>query len=213
MIKYGFHLLSSLRALAKQSIFRNGLPRRPEGLLAMTKDSGVAAVEFALVVPVLITLLLAGYQMNTYFLVHQKVEKIAYTVADVTAQSDTITAPQLDLILDSAAQIMDPYPFLEDGIVIVSSIYKETDTSDPVVRWQYVGGGTLPRVSLIGAANEVAALPGGLVLNARENIIVAEVFYDNQLSMEAVLSDQEDIYKYAIYKPRLGDLLTAPGAS
>lgn len=172
---------------------------------------GVAAVEFALVAPFMIFLLLGGYQMNTYFMVHQKVEKIAYTVADVTAQETTITAAQLDLILDSAAKIMEPYTFGVDGVVIISSIYKETDTSEPTVRWQYVGGGTLSRVSLIGAANTVAALPAGLELNAKEDIIVAEVFYRNTLSMSQIFSeDQEDIYKYAIYKPRLGDLLTAP---
>lgn len=172
--------------------------------------AGVAAVEFAFVAPILLTLLLGGYELGQYFLVHQKVEKVAYTVADVTSQQTSVTGAQLNQILESAAQIMDPYEFGSDGVVIITSVYKADATSQPVVRWQYSGGGTLARSSKIGTKNQVAALPDGLTLNAADNIILAETYYEFAPQLTEAVIGEEELYKVAIYKPRLGALITDP---
>ena len=49
-------------------------------------ERGIAAVEFALVSPILFLLLLGGVEVGRYILVHQKVEKMAYSVSDVVSQ-------------------------------------------------------------------------------------------------------------------------------
>ncbi len=172
-------------------------------------EQGIAAVEFALVLPFLVLLFLGGFEVNRYILMHQKVEKVAYTLADVVAQSTSITTAQLNQVYTAAEQIMLPYSFGADGVVIVSSIYK-SGTSSPVIRWSYRGGGTLDRSSMIGTVNGVATLPPGLILNDKDNIIISEVFYVYRPVLTGTLIGVTDIYKTALFKPRLGALLTAP---
>ena len=80
----------------------------------------------------------------------------------------------------------------------------------PVVNWQYVGGGSLSRASLIGVVNGNATLPAGLTLNVKDNVIVAEVFYRPTPIFLTESWAATEIYKSAIFKPRLGALTTPP---
>lgn len=172
-------------------------------------EYGVAAVEFALVLPMLAALLIGGFEVNRFLLVHQKVEKVTYTVADVVAQSESVTQSQLNQIFVAAQEIMQPYSFDGNGIVIVSSVSK-TGTESPKVRWRYTGGGTLARSGQIGSVGATASLPGGLTLGAGDNVIVAEVYYRYHPVLESAALEESDIYKTAIFKPRLGALVTTP---
>ena len=172
-------------------------------------EHGLAAVEFALVLPMLAAMFLGGFELNRFILVHQKVEKVTYTVADVVAQSQSVTQSQLDQIFIAAEEIMQPYDFGDDGVVIVTSVSK-SGTENPKVRWRYTGGGTLSRSSTVGAVDATASLPGGLTLNAGDNVIVAEVYYRYHPVLEGTAVSESDIYKTAIFKPRLGALVTTP---
>lgn len=173
-------------------------------------ENGVAAIEFALTAPILMLLLLGGVELSRFILLHQKVEKVAYTVSDVVAQSTSVTRSQLDQIYTAAEQIMLPYSFGADGVVIVNSVYKSSSNATPTIRWVYQGGGTLARTSQIGVANGNATLPPGLTLNDKDNIIIAEVYYTYRPLLTGSMIPVTDIYKMAIFKPRLGALITAP---
>lgn len=173
-------------------------------------QKGIAAVEFALFIPLLFTLFLTGFEANRFLLVHQKADRVAYTVADVVTQSKSVTNSQLSMILTSASQIMEPFSFTSEGVVLVSSVYQPDGTDPPSVRWQYSGGGILPRPSQVGDVNDEAQLPGSMALNARDNVIVAEVFYRYQPLFSIGLFEAQDVYKSVLYKPRLGALTTPP---
>lgn len=169
-----------------------------------------AAVEFALAVPFIILLFAGATDLLRLLLVHQKVERIAYSTADLVAQSDGITAGQLAQIWNAPREIMQPFVFGERGRVILSSVHREVGEDDAEVRWRCAGGGTLEEVSRLASVGSVTTLPGGLTINERENVIVAEVFYvfDNFLPIDFV--DVGVVYKTAVFKPRFGSLLTAP---
>lgn len=175
----------------------------------LPNQRGAAAAEFAIMFPVLLLLLLGGFEISRFLLIHQKADKVAYTVTDVVAQSTSVTNAQLALVMSAAAQIMQPFTFGANGRVIVSSVY-QNGTNPPVVRWQYAGGGTLSRTSQIGTVNGNATLPGGLTLNDRDNVIIAEVYYSYVPVFSGGLMTARDIYKNAIFKPRLGALTTPP---
>ncbi len=171
--------------------------------------SGVAAIEFAMALPVLLLLFLGGFEVSHLLLLHQKSDRIAYTVADVVTQSTTVTNAQLNQILNASAQIMQPFTFGANGVVIITSVY-QSSTNPPTVRWRYTGGGTLPRTSQIGSVNGTATLPSGLTLNDRDNIIISEVYYRYTPLFPGIIFDARDIYKTVIFKPRLGALTTPP---
>lgn len=175
-------------------------------------ERGVAAVELALVFPILLILLLGGLDMTRYMLYHQKTERITFTVADLVTQSQSVTKVQMDDIVLAAGQIMQPFTFGANGVVIVSSIYKDPAQIYPTIRWQYTGGGSLARTSKIGILNGTPKLPAGLTLNDKDNVIIAETYLRFSPAFNSGYTPVSDIYKIAVYKPRLGALLSLPNS-
>lgn len=174
------------------------------------RDSGLAAVEFAFLLPILLTLSFGALELTMKLLAAQKVEKLAATTADVVAQSEVATVTGMDQLLSATTDIMQPFDFGADGVVIVSSVYLDAGAANPVVNWRHSGGGTLVETSELGAVGGTADLPDDFVLNEKENVIVAEVFYTYQPLWEGLFFEAATIYRQAFFKPRLGALTDAP---
>lgn len=181
---------------------------RPHTFIKST--AGIVATEFALMAPLLLLLLLGGMEISRFMLLHQKTEKVSYTIDDVVTQNTTITNAQLAQIVTAAAQIMQPYTFAANGVVIISSVYQSGTVNPPTVRWRYTGGGTLARTSKVGSVNGYATLPGGLTLNDKDNVIIVEVYYRYSPMFSGGVVGTQDIYKSTVFKPRLGALTTTP---
>lgn len=171
---------------------------------------GVAAVEFALTLPIWIMLLL-GMSDGAYCLVvNERTDRIAYSVTDIVSQYQTITLLNLNDIVQAASQIMNPFVFGGNGVVIVTSVYKPTGLN-PIIEWQYTGGGTLAKGSQIGVTGATPTLPNGLVLNDNDNVIVSEVYYNfTPMFVSEGLFSAGTIYRTAVYKPRLSPLISPP---
>ena len=86
-------------------------------------ERGVAAIEFALVVPILLVLLLGCFEVPRYVLVMQKIARTSSGVADLTAQADEpILTNQMNDIFTAGKIMMQPYDVVTSGVIIVSSI-------------------------------------------------------------------------------------------
>lgn len=173
-------------------------------------ERGLAAVEFALAAPLIILLCLGGFELSRYTLLNQKIEKIAFTVADVTSQNETLTNSQIQDIFEAAGQIADPFDFNTNGLAIVTSVYQAVGDEYPEVNWQRCGGGSGTFTSDIGSEGLTATMPNGLELNERDNVIISEVYYAYEPMFTLGLFEAKNIYKTTIFKPRLGDLTTSP---
>jgi len=171
---------------------------------------GLAAVEFALTMPIWITLLL-GISDGTYFLlVNERCDRIAYSVTDIVTQYQAISLANLSDIVKAAGQLMQPIPFTSNGIVIITSVYKPAG-KNPTISWQYSGGGSLAAVSQIGATGGTPTLPNGLVLNDNDNVVISEVYYKFvPLFLTDTLFPSKNLYRVAVYKPRLSQLIKTP---
>jgi Flp pilus assembly pilin Flp len=176
-------------------------------------EHGVAAVEFALVSPILFMLLLGGVEVGRYILVHQKAEKMVYSVADVISQLENVTAGDVDAVFGAATEFMNPYDnFPARGVLHLSSVHKDPADADQEVRWQCTGGGTMWADSRVGeVAAGAAVLPGSFVLEDDDNVIVAEAHYVYKPVLKWYNIQNIIIYKSTMFRPRLGALTTAPG--
>ncbi len=185
-------------------------------MLRRLKDDqrGIAAVEMALASPILFFLLLGGTEMGRYILTHQKVEKMAYAVADVISQYELLTSADVAIVMNASAELMNPYEsFDTNGTMILTSIHKDPNDNDQLVRWQCAGGGSLSATSHVGVINSTAKaeLPGDLILDDGDNVIVSEIFYTYEPIITWINIQKLDLYKTAMFRPRLGQLTTAPG--
>ena len=171
---------------------------------------GIAMVELALALPLLMTLFYGTVEVTRYVLITQKVEKLAHSVADMTAQSATASAASLNQVMAAASDIMSPYTVGSNGRIIISSLYRAPGTVDPKINWRYEGGGTLIAASALGLVAATPTMPSAFTFDERENIISAEVYYRFSPLISSQFFGTTTIYRVAFYKPRFGALLTAP---
>ena len=171
---------------------------------------GIAATEFALTLPIWVIMLLGGADGTYCMLVNEKTDRIAYTVTDIVTQYQTVTMADLSDIVGAASQLMEPFPFSTKGVVIVTSVYKPAGQA-PYICWQYSGGGSLTQNSKIGTTGGSPQLPNGLTLNDNDNVIISEVYYNfTPMFVSANLFSANQVYRVAIYKPRLSPLIDTP---
>jgi Flp pilus assembly protein TadG len=72
-------------------------------------EHAIAAVEFALVLPFMIALLLGGIEISNAVSVSRKVTLTAHSVADLVTQYSSISSTQMSTILGATSVIMAPY--------------------------------------------------------------------------------------------------------
>jgi Flp pilus assembly protein TadG len=173
-------------------------------------EGGIALVEFALVLPVLMTLFYGTIEVTRYILISQKVEKLAHSVADLTAQSAVTTTASLNQVMAAASDIMSPYSMTTNGKVIISSLYRPAGVANASINWRYEGGGSYAASSMLGAVGDAPAMPAGFTFDERENVISAEVYYEFSPMISNQFFGTKTVYRVAFYKPRLGALLAAP---
>lgn len=169
-----------------------------------TAEQGLAAIEFALSLPLLILLTFGSIEVTRYVLITQKLERVSIILSDLVAQSSTITTAQLDQIIPAAGQVLLPYSFATDGYAIISSV-KKTGTNPPVITWQYKSSGTA-QVSQVGVNGGTATMPAGFTMVDKDMVIITEVFYNYKPILSGTIYSNSQMYRYSIYKPRLGDL-------
>lgn len=181
-------------------------------LSPLSRQDGLAYIEFALSLSFLLFMFLGSVEVSRYILTIQKLEKTVETVANVTTQADPNSSPltvtQMQQLMSAVQDMMSPYSFNSNGLVIVTDVTK-TGSNSPVVNWQYCGGGTMTQASGIGnTIGGNATLPSGFAMTSGEEVVIAEIFYNYQpvvTSQWSVIAATK-IYRTAVFMPRLGVL-------
>lgn len=86
------------------------LPKLRSVAVGLCHDrAGVALIEFAFALPILVLLYIAGYQLTDGISAYRKVTLAVRTIADVTSQYSSVKDSDLDMILNASQQVMSPY--------------------------------------------------------------------------------------------------------
>ena len=105
---------------------------------------GIAAVEFAMIVPVLLLLLLASFDAGRAIALYMKVRAAAFTLASITNQFSTSTnsiqTATMTTITNASARVLDPYPL--SAAVEKITLIKATSLTAATVSWSYSLNGT-----------------------------------------------------------------------
>jgi Flp pilus assembly protein TadG len=106
---------------------------------------GVAAIEFAMIMPVLLILFLSSFDVGNAIIVYLKVRAATFELAAITNQYGTgstaqISTSNMAAITGAVSQVMAPYS-TTSTIVTISQI-KATSASAATVSWSYSVNGT-----------------------------------------------------------------------
>lgn len=128
-----------MRITRHGTAWRRGLRRR------ISDDRGVAAVEFALLLPFLLLLYLGSVEITQGVLLQRQTSLTATTVANIVAQYASISAStQLPDILNASTQIFAPNPASNASVVV--SLVTIDSSGNATVTWSQTLNGTVRQV-------------------------------------------------------------------
>lgn len=87
---------------------------------------GLAAVEFALIAPLMIILFFGSVELSTALDCKSRVGRVGYTVADLVAQSTTVSTTDTTNFFNAANAILYPYASANAKIIVSSITYDST---------------------------------------------------------------------------------------
>lgn len=152
---------------------RHMIVKARSGLRALARDTkGVSAVEFALLLPIMITMYIGAVEFSHALTVDRRVTAVASAASDLVAQSEEVNSGAVQDIFTAATSILLPYSAAPISIVL-SSVVADSN-NDTTVGWSCAHNG--------GAAHSTGSaytLPEGLT-QPFSSVIVAEVSYSYQ---------------------------------
>lgn len=169
-------------------------------------ETGVAAVEFALIVPIMLLVYIGMVEASALISMDRKVQSVSGAVGDLVArEAGEITSATLADYVKVASGIMTPYPVapLEQIITQVEVAADRTTSVDWSKRFV---GETVQSTGARAAGEEYEGLPDEIIdIALGQYVIVAESSY-SYLPLYGIVFDQPiNLYRENFYLPRFGE--------
>jgi Flp pilus assembly protein TadG len=169
---------------------------------------GVAALEFALVAPFLILMMLAGADLTIFMRTNMRIDETATEIALVVTQYQDLYDGDFTGLFNAAQTVAGTTTVTgQFGRTIVTGIVNTNGTQ--TIAWQKLSpSGTF--TSLFGAPGSIQPLPNNYVVPTGGTLIVVEVFTSaSPWVLSASLmggAGTTSVRSYALYQARLGTL-------
>jgi Flp pilus assembly protein TadG len=183
------------------ALWLESLKRRLGGLAG--DQRGVSAVEFALLLPLMVSLYLGTVEMSQGIGADRKVTLTARTIADLVSQVSSVASSDITNSLNAASAVMAPFP-VSNLKVTVSSISIDAN-SKATVAWSCTLNGTAR------SKGSSITLPTALVVPST-SLIFSEVQYAYKPVVGYVISGTLNLKDQIYMRPRLSDSVTGPSS-
>ena len=171
---------------------------RSPGALARDR-AGASAVEFALLLPLLVLLLFGSIEVTQAVMAKRKVTLVSSSLADLVSQKSSVSGTEMSNIFDAGAAIVTPFDSTKLSSV-VSSV--QIDNNGKVtVAWSQARNGT---ARTQGAAY---ALPANLVV-PNTGVIVSEIAYTYKPVLGYVITGSLNLSETSYLRPRASQNVT-----
>jgi Flp pilus assembly protein TadG len=167
-----------------------------------TKDErGVSAIEFAMVLPLLVTLYLGGVEVSQAVAIQRKVTLTARTVADLVSRVSSINKAGTTAVLDASTAVLAPFPVDKAGVTV--SLINIDATSKLTVAWSETKGGTQRTTVPAGT------LPAALVV-PNTSLVWGETTYAYKPTIGYTMTGTLNLKDQIFMRPRLSDTVQHP---
>ncbi len=172
-------------------------------LRALAHDThGVSAVEFALILPIMVTMYFGAVEFSSALTVDRRVSSVASAAADLAAQAEEVTSNSVQDIFTAATSIMLPYS--ADSISIVLTSVVADANNDTTVDWSCAQNGSAK------SQGSAYTLPAGLT-QPFSSVIVAEVAYSYTPPISQYLTGGLNMTETFYLRPRRSLAVTMQG--
>src|SRR6476659_2222278 len=90
------------------------------------EDSGIAAVDFALVLPVMILFSLGLAEVGRFALLNLKLQHAANNMADLASRDEQLSVAAVTSMFSATQHIVQPFDIADQGKVILSGVGVDT---------------------------------------------------------------------------------------
>ncbi|WP_420131630.1 TadE/TadG family type IV pilus assembly protein [Rhodopseudomonas sp.] len=149
--------------------------------LLLRDRSGLAATEFAFIVPLMLVTFFATVELSAGIAVDRKVTLVARTLSDLTSQATTVTDSDLKNVFAASYGVLSPYP-IDPVNAMITEIYVN-DAGVAKVQWSksatVAQNGTTITTTLINSTRnrgDTITIPDGLKVT-KTYMILSEVSY------------------------------------
>ena len=176
------------------------IPRTSTGF--WRNQAGVAAVEFALILPSLLLLYVGTVEIGQGMTVARKLNNVAVVTADLMAQSESLSTDDMSDIFAAAKATLAPYN--TTGLKIQACVIATTGTTQKV-EWCAAKNDTAPAKG----ATPSAAIPSALIESGVEMVVVRTRYHlDTPFSSAmSVIGRGYDFERVYVQRPRIGDTI------
>jgi Flp pilus assembly protein TadG len=167
--------------------------------------SGVSAIEFVLLFPILVTMMAGTVDIGQALTVSRKMNQIASTLGDMTSQQSTWKTTDIDAIVAGAATIIDPYS--KSGVKIELAILDIDSALKAKVNWSR--GYNTP--ALVKGAASPVAIPTNIAQSGVQ-LIAVRATYSLQTPFSKLLTPVTGVTSYNyektyIMRPRTSETI------
>ena len=177
-------------------------------------ESGVAALEFVLIFPLLMLVLLGSVELYGHFRAVRKISNVTASLADIVAQSRALTRAQLTALHPLTESLLAPLDV--GGIRYRIAIVRQGNAGTPPrLSWEFVNGGRNSAGKLMFGGSEYKATKCGKFKNPQGKnfppnqdsvFVVVNYTYDSIFSN--IIDGPTDYEEDMISIPRLGNTVT-----
>lgn len=178
---------------------------RPTAWRRAARDrDGTVAIEFAFVLPILLTLFLGSFELSNLALAYLKLNDAAETAADLVAQTDvneTLQTADFNNITDAAEQVLTPLP---TGSGQLKAAYASVtyNTGSPVIDWHVEENGAAPiSAGSIPNGQDLTKL-GVASPGSTDSVVIVRLQYAYTSPLSFIISKNYTLTKAAFNRPR-----------
>lgn len=160
---------------------------------------GVSAVEFAMMLPLMVTLYLGVVEISQGVAIDRKVTLTTRTVADLASQVSSINNAAMTNLLNATAAVAAPFDASKLKVVVSAVTIDNAGTAK--IAWSDTLNGTKRSVG------STVTLPTALKVN-NTTLIWSEVTYDYTPTIGYVVTGTLTLSDQIYMRPRLSDTVT-----
>jgi Flp pilus assembly protein TadG len=185
------------------------IPRTTSKLRAVLRRfardrDGVSAVEFAIVLPFMLTLYLGGVELGEGLSIKFKTTLAARTVTDLASQSISINGTNMQQILHASSTVLSPYSTA--GVIVTLTELTVNSSGKGVVQWSCSLNGTAY------TANQKLTMPTNLQTTGI-TVLYGEVTYPYTPPIGYAITGTYNIYQNMYFYPRLSATISNSSCS
>lgn len=164
--------------------------------LAFTGNKrGMVAVEFALIIPLMIMIYFGTVETTNAMTASRRVTNVAQTAADLTAQAASVSTSDINDIFAASAAILTPFPANAIKITITSVVANSSNAT--TVEWSKAYGTGATALS----TGKSVTLPTGLT-SANSSVVMVNVTYTYTSPIATYITGPIVMTETAYLKPR-----------